>query len=73
MLFIAKNNSKVNMICFISKDLVELQGLDARKEIKTFSALVNGGGGGQDFMATAGGSKIEGINDVLELASKRFN
>ena len=73
LLFIAKNNSKVNMICFISKDLVELQGLDARKEIKTFSALVNGGGGGQDFMATAGGSKIEGINDVLELASKRFN
>ena len=73
LLFIAKNNSKVNMICFISKDLVELHGLDARKEIKTFSALVNGGGGGQDFMATAGGSKIEGINDVLELASKRFN
>ena len=73
LLFIAKNNSKVNMICFISKDLVEFQGLDARKEIKTFSALVNGGGGGQDFMATAGGSKIEGINDVLELASKRFN
>jgi len=73
LLFIAENNSKVNMICFISKDLVELQGLDARKEIKTFSALVNGGGGGQDFMATAGGSKIEGINDVLQLASKRFN
>ena len=73
LLFIAKNNSKVNMICFISKDLVELHGLDARKEIKTFSALVNGGGGGQDFMATAGGSKIEGINEVLELASKRFN
>ena len=73
LIFIAENNSKANVVCYISKELVKSKGLDAREEVKKLSALIDGSGGGQDFFATAGGSNIEGVNLVLDQASKRFN
>ena len=73
LIFIAENNSKANVVCYISKELVKSKGLDAREEVKKLSALIDGSGGGQDFFATAGGSNIEGVNLALDQASKRFN
>jgi len=73
LIFIAENNSKANVVCYISKELVKSKGLDAREEVKKLSALIDGSGGGQDFFATAGGSNIEGVKLVLDQASKRFN
>ena len=73
LIFIAENNSKATIVCYISKELVKSKGLDAREEVKKLSALIDGSGGGQDFFATAGGSNIEGVSLALDQAFKRFN
>jgi len=73
LIFIAENNSKANIVCYISKELVKTKGLDAREEVKKLSALIDGSGGGQDFFATAGGSNVNGVSLALDQASKRFN
>ena len=73
MIFMAENNIKANIVCYISKELVQSKGFDARQEIKKLSPLISGSGGGQDFFATAGGSNTSGINEALKQASKRFD
>ena len=73
IIFMTENNSKANIVCYISKQLVQSKGFDAREEIKKLSPLINGSGGGQNFFATAGGSNASGINEALKQASKRFD
>ena len=73
MIFMAENNSKANIVCYISKELVQSKGFDARQEIKKLSPLIGGSGGGQDFFATAGGSNTSGIKKALKQALKRFD
>ena len=73
MIFMAENNSKANIVCYISKELVQSKGFDARQEIKKLSPLIGGSGGGQDFFATAGGPNTSGIAEALKQASKRFD
>ncbi|MDG1218661.1 MAG: alanine--tRNA ligase [Flavobacteriaceae bacterium] len=73
IIFMAENNSKANIVCYISKQLVQSKGFDAREEIKKLSPLINGSGGGQNFFATAGGSDASGIYEALKQASKRFD
>ena len=73
MFFMAENNSKANIVCYISKELVKSKGFDAREEVNQLSTLINGSGGGQDFFSTAGGSNIDGIAQALKQASKRFD
>lgn len=55
-------------------DLIAL-GYNASKDIREASKLIDGGGGGQPFFATAGGKKVEGIDSamekLIELASKQ--
>jgi len=43
-------------------------GMDARLMIKDLAKEINGGGGGQVFYATAGGSRAEGLKVALEKA-----
>ena len=45
-------------------------GFNAVDVIKKISPSINGGGGGQDRMAQAGGSKPEGIAEALDAAKK---
>ena len=73
IIFMAEKNSKANIVCYISKQLVQSKGFDAREEIKKLSPLINGSGGGQNFFATAGGSDTSGIAEALKQASKRFD
>ncbi|MDG1219645.1 MAG: alanine--tRNA ligase, partial [Flavobacteriaceae bacterium] len=73
IIFMTENNLKANIVCYISKQLVQSKGFDAREEIKKLSPLINGSGGGQNFFATAGGSNSSGINEALKQASKRFD
>lgn len=68
LLFASQQNGKVVLTCYISKELVEKKGLDAGKVVRELGKLIRGGGGGQPFFATAGGSYPEGIKEALETA-----
>ena len=59
-------DGKPQLMIMISKDLVESKGFHAGKIIKTISADIKGGGGGQPFFASAGGSDASGLNSALD-------
>ena len=52
------------------KNLVKEKNLDAKNIIKQIGKVINGGGGGQPFFATAGGTNPSGIAKAIEEASK---
>ncbi len=62
----AEIDGKANLLVLVSKDLVEDRGINASEIIKVISKEINGGGGGQAFLATAGGTYPEGIESALE-------
>jgi alanyl-tRNA synthetase len=66
----AEVNGKPNITVMISDNLVEEKGYNAGKIIRELAKLVKGGGGGQPFYATAGGSDINGLDAVVETAKK---
>ena len=56
-LLIGKKDGKVNVLVALSDDLVKAGQYDANKIIKEkIAPLINGGGGGQKFLATASGT-----------------
>lgn len=52
----------------IDEDLVKNKDLNAGQIVRDLAKNINGGGGGQPFFATAGGSKLDGLNAVIEQA-----
>jgi len=70
-LFVILGNSdggKANITLMISDNLVKSNNWNASKIIREFSKEIMGGGGGQDFYATAGGKKPEGLVKVFDMA-----
>ncbi len=65
ILLAVENDSKVQLLLKISESLITERNLDASVMIKSLAQRVNGGGGGQKFFATAGGTNPDGINAVL--------
>ncbi len=67
-------NGKANILVMVSDNLVKERNINAVTIIKEISAEINGGGGGQPFLATAGGKKPAGIpaaiKKVAELLEK---
>jgi len=53
-------DKKAQLVLMYTEDLVA-NGYNASKDIKEAAKFIEGGGGGQNFLATAGGKKIEGI------------
>lgn len=64
--------NKANLWVYIDKELTQSKQLDARAMIKSVSAEIRGGGGGQAFFASAGGKNPEGIDKALELIKQQF-
>ncbi len=56
---------KVSISLAITDDITA-KGINASKEIKEVASLIKGGGGGQNFFATAGGKDKSGIESALE-------
>ncbi|SFT16488.1 alanyl-tRNA synthetase [Zhouia amylolytica] len=67
-LFASENNGKAMLTCYISKELVAEKELNAGQVVRELGKLIQGGGGGQPFFATAGGKNPGGIPEVLEKA-----
>jgi alanyl-tRNA synthetase len=62
--------SKAHLVVMVSDDLVKARNLNAAILIKEISGEIKGGGGGQPFLATAGGSRPGGIGDAIKKAKK---
>jgi alanyl-tRNA synthetase len=67
-LFGANNNGKAILSCYISKSLVQEKSLNAGTVVRELGKLIQGGGGGQPFFATAGGKNPAGIPEALAKA-----
>lgn len=61
---------KPHLTIMISNNLVDEYGLNAGQLIREIAKEIKGGGGGQPFFATAGGSNPEGINKALKKAEE---
>ena len=64
----SENEGKVNLTVMISENLVKEKGYHAGNIIRELAKEVQGGGGGQPHVATAGGKNPAGIPRVLERA-----
>jgi alanyl-tRNA synthetase len=60
---------KASILVTVSDDLVKGKEISAVAIIKEISGEINGGGGGQHFLATAGGKNPDGIKRALEMAA----
>ncbi len=69
-ILVANINEKPQIAVMLSENLVQEKGLDASKIVKELAKEIKGGGGGQNFFATAGGSDSSGIGKVFEKAQK---
>ena len=64
----APTKEKAMLTCYISKELANERSYDAGKVVRELGKLIHGGGGGQNFFATAGGKNPGGIPKALERA-----
>ena len=82
MVFQIRDEVKENLVCavatkvggkptltiMLSDDMVSERNLNAGKIIREAAKLMQGGGGGQAFFATAGGKNVDGISAALDKA-----
>jgi alanyl-tRNA synthetase len=61
----SESDGKAFLTCYIAKNLVEERNLNAGKVVRELGKLIQGGGGGQPFFATAGGKNPAGIEEAL--------
>jgi len=67
-MFASQANGKATITCVISEALAAERSLNAGNIIRELAKEINGGGGGQAFFATAGGTNPDGLSTVLEKA-----
>jgi alanyl-tRNA synthetase len=56
---------KISFVCVVTDDLIKTRGLKAGELIKKVARIVNGGGGGNPHMATAGGKDISKFDEAM--------
>ena len=62
----AEVNGKASISVIISDELVNSRKLNAGLIVRDLAKEINGGGGGQPFYAQAGGTRLEGLESVLQ-------
>ena len=62
----SEKKDKAMLTCYISKELANERGYNAGTVVRELGKLIHGGGGGQNFFATAGGKNPGGIPKALE-------
>jgi alanyl-tRNA synthetase len=64
----AEIGEKPSLTVMIAENLVKDRGLNAGNIVRELAKEIKGGGGGQPFFATAGGSDMSGLDRALEKA-----
>ncbi len=64
----SETDGKAFLTCYISKNLVAEKQLNAGQVVRELGKLIQGGGGGQPFFASAGGKNPTGIEEALKQA-----
>jgi len=72
ILFGAEIKGKPQLMLAISRTLTESKGLNAGRLIRELAAEIRGGGGGQPFFATAGGSDASGLERAIQLGKEKL-
>ena len=70
LVLISNANNKPLISIMIDDSLVKLKDWNAGKIIRELAKEIKGGGGGQAFFATAGGSDLSGLDNVIPKAKK---
>lgn len=65
-----ENEGKASLVAAVTDDIVKTGKINALLIIKEISTEISGGGGGQPFLATAGGKNPEGIARALKKAEE---
>jgi len=77
IVFGAKVNGKPQLTVAISEELTKEKDLHAGNIIRELAKEIKGGGGGQAFFATAGGSDVNGLDQAMvksrELVTNKLN
>jgi alanyl-tRNA synthetase len=63
-------NGKANLLVTVTDDLVRERNINAVAIIRDISSEISGGGGGQPFLATAGGKNPNGIQSAIKKAAE---
>ena len=69
----SENNGKAMLTCYVAKNLVAEKELNAGQVVRELGKLIQGGGGGQPFFATAGGKNPNGIPNALKKVKEYLN
>lgn len=72
VLLLSNQNNKPFISLMISEDLVKSKNWNAGLIIRELAKEIKGGGGGQPFFATAGGSDVNGLKSVTLKAREIF-
>jgi alanyl-tRNA synthetase len=70
--FGGKADGKATLTIIINDELAKVKDLHAGNLVREASKLIQGGGGGQPFFATAGGKNAGGLPDALELIENKL-
>ena len=70
MLVLASKKADKTFLSIMLTDDLIAKGMDAVVMIREIAKEIDGGGGGQPFFATAGGSNIKGLSNALAIAKK---
>ncbi|HMU04864.1 MAG TPA: DHHA1 domain-containing protein, partial [Saprospiraceae bacterium] len=65
ILFGLEDQGKATIMLTISEALTKSKSWHAGNIVKALAADINGGGGGQAFFATAGGTEVGGLDKAL--------
>ena len=65
-----EESGKAGLLVLVSDNLVKDRNINAAAIIKEISGEINGGGGGQPFLATAGGKNPSGIPGAISKAAE---
>lgn len=63
-------DGKPHLAVMVSDNIAKEKNIPATEIIKLISPAIDGGGGGQPFLATAGGKNPSGIAEALDMAEK---